>query len=401
MCQLLIPSQHNELNDRLVVLLSSTAPQSTSHHLINPIAKGLSFKLILIDLVSVFPRTSVAYIYQLPASSVLYSLDMPPTITTSRSILMHSSLACLSPELQTFDSIVQRPHLPVEILLHIRSYLLPAVTNHLMQRSTSALTRYESSLRDLLCSDCIAYNQFIYGPDIWQWEHFTGACNCTGIKYNAHRSGIFNSQEYIQVHPDYTQVYPDPQRFATAMEWLEFYLTLESSRLKQHRSYQRHSFGIWDVVEQVLREHRCYIFRNPAAGSRLYLGGDMNSVVIAALPSFLERNGEEIVMGDGDNAARQILCQARRDLGLSVDCDRASQMSKEVLRSRHPIRSPSHPMSPTSPSVAMSLMQSQCPTVLHTTATLIVAWMSLPLTFATLALTILCFYSKPRSLRIL
>jgi hypothetical protein len=321
-----------------------------------------------------------------------------PTITTLRSILMHSSLACLSPELQTFDSIIRRPpsemHLPVEILMHIRSYLLPVMTGHFMQRSTSALTRYESSLRDLLCSDCIAYNQVVYGPDIWQWEHFTGACNCIGIRHDARRSGIFDPPEYLQV-------YPDPQQFATAMDWLEFYLTLESSRLKRSQSYQGHPLGIWDVVEQVLRDHGCYIFRGPAAGSRLYPGGDANSVVIAALPSYLERNGEEIEMGDEDDTARQILYQARRDLGLSLDCDRDSQISEEAPRPRHVTRFPSHPMSSQSPSVATSLIQTQCLVVLHTTAALIMALMSLPLTFATVALTILCFYSKPRSLRIL
>jgi hypothetical protein len=314
-------------------------------------------------------------------------------------MLLHSSLAHLSPELQTFDSIIQRPlstpnkiHLPTEILLHIRSYLLHVLTYHLMQRSASALARYESSLRDLLCSDCIAYNQFVYGPDIWQWEHFTGSCECTAMKRSPSRAWTFDIPENFHVNPD-------PQEFATATDWLEFYLSLESSRLTRRRVHYKHSFAIWDVVEEVLRDHGCHILHEAAAGCISLCDGGANSVIIAALPSLLEGIDEDIAMTDEDSIAHRILYQAGRDLGLS----------KGDLRVPHPAPGLSRPlmwsrsdaMGSTSPRVAMSLLQTQCLNVVQAIAALVVAWLSLPLTFATLAFTIFCFYSKPRSLRIL
>jgi hypothetical protein len=330
-----------------------------------------------------------------------------PTIIVSRLILMHSSLAYLSPELRTLDSIIQRPlttlnkmHLPTEILLHIRFHLLHAVTNHLVQRSASTLAQYESSLRDLLCSDCIAYNHFVYGPDIWHWENFTGACECIEMMRSANNSWTFNSPEFFHVDSD-------PQKFATAMDWLESYLSLESSRLKRHRANQRHSLAIWDVVEEVLRDHGCHILRDASARAISVCGGSggANSVVIAAaaLPSLLEGADEEMTMIDEDSTARRVLYQAKRDLGLFFEHKGDLQVPKpeEAPMSRPLIWSRSHPMASKSPSVDMSLMRTQCLDVLQTIAAVIVAWLSLPLTFATLALTILCFYSKPRSLRIL
>ncbi|KAJ3753949.1 hypothetical protein EV360DRAFT_52564, partial [Lentinula raphanica] len=94
---------------------------------------------------------------------------------------MHVSLACSSIEIRTVDAIINSQTactLPLEILLLIRAYLLIEVTNHLIIRSASALQRYERSLRYLLCPDCIAYNQDVYGNDVWGWEQFSGACAC-------------------------------------------------------------------------------------------------------------------------------------------------------------------------------------------------------------------------------
>lgn len=316
------------------------------------------------------------------------------TMIASRLMLMHASLAFLSPELQTFGSIIQRPitpsnkiHLPIEILLHIRSYLLPVITHHLMQRSASALAQYESSLRDLLCSDCIAYNQFVYGPNIWQWEHFTGACECMEVIRSANRSWTLDI-------PDYLHVDPDPREFATAMDWLESYLSLESSCLKWRRAQsQKHSFAIWDVVEEVLRDHGCYIVRDATV---TFCSGAADYVIIAVLPSLLECTNKETVMLDEDSNACWVLDKARRDLGLFLEYKGDLQVPEEVPM----IWSRSHPIRSKSSSVNMSL-QSHCLDILQTMAAIILAWLSLPLTFATVALTILCFFSKPRSLRIL
>lgn len=316
---------------------------------------------------------------------------------------MHSSLASLSPELQTLDSIIERPlatldgtHLPTEILLHIRSYILPTVTNHLMQRSAAALARYESSIRDLLCSDCIAYNQFVYGPDIWQWEHFTGSCECIEMMRITTRPEVFA--------PEYSHPNSDLQAFATPMDWLEFYLSAESSRLKWKSAYENKPFAIWDVVDEVLRGRGCYIIRDVDAAC----SGGANSVMVAALPSLSgTRNPEEEVIGipDEDSRVHGVLYQAKRDLGLSIEYkgNLQLQISKEVPLSRLQISSrpwPRSVASAKSPS-RMSLIPTRCLDILKAIATLNLALLSLPLTFATVALTILCFYSKPRSLRIM
>ena len=322
-----------------------------------------------------------------------------PTIIASRLMLMHSSLAYVSSELRTLDSIIQQPpatsntmHLPPEILLNIRSYLLPIVTNHLMQRSAFALAQYEASLRDLLCSDCIAYNQFVYGPDVWQWEHFTGSCKCVKMTRSLSHAWAFNIPENLHVNPD-------PQEFTTAMDWFEFYLSLESSCLKRQRAHSKHSFAIWDVVEEVLRDHGCHILHDAGGGLSLR-DGNANSVTIAALPSLLENVDEDISMPYEDYTARRILYQAVQGLSLSVEYEGDLQVPA-VLLSRPLIRSCSHAIASTSPSGAMTLMQTQCLNIVQAIAALVVAWLSLPLTFATIAFTIFCFYSKPRSLRIL
>jgi len=315
---------------------------------------------------------------------------------------MHSSLAYVSSELQTLASIIQQPpttpnkmHLPPEIILHIRSYLLPVITNHLMQRSASALAQYESSLRDLLCSDCIAYNQFVYGPDIWQWAHFTGSCECVEMTRSLSHAWTFDIPEKFHVNPD-------PQEFTTAMDWFEFYLSLESSRLKGRRTHPKHSFAIWDVVEEVLRDHGCHILHDASAGSILSVhDGDANFVTIAALPSLLEDVDEDISMPYEDYTARRILYQAVQDLCLSIEYEGDLRVPQAVPLSRPLTWSRSHALASTSSSGAMTLMQTQCLNVVQAIAALVVAWLSLPLTFATLAFTIFCFYSKPRSLRIL
>jgi hypothetical protein len=321
------------------------------------------------------------------------------TIIVSCLTLMHASLAYISPEMRTFDSIIQRPptmfnkiRLPVEILLHIRFYLLRAVTNQLMQRSASTLAQYESSLRGLLCSDCFAYNQFVYGPDIWQWEHFTGACKCMEVMRSANRSWTVYRPESESFH-----VGSDPQKFATAIDWIESHLSLEALRLRRHRTHQRRSLAIWEVVEEVLRLHGCHVLRD-ASATRKSLS------IIAVLPSLFQGTDKEMATVDEDSIARQALYRTRRDLGLLFDYkDLQAPRGLEAPRplSRPMSWSRSHSVASKSPSSDRSLMQTQCLDVLQTIGTVIVAWLSLPLTFATLALTILCFYSKPRSLRIL
>jgi hypothetical protein len=200
------------------------------------------------------------------------------------------------------------------------------------------------------------------------------------------------------IHPN-----SDPQAFATPMDWLEFYLSAESSHLKWKSAYQNKPFTIWNVVEEVLRGHGCCIFRDIDAACRR----GANAVIVAALPSLPGAWNPKEVIGipDEDSRIHRVLYQARRGLGLSIEYKSTLQVqvSKEVPLSRFQLPSRPWPRpvaSAKSPST-MSRIPGRCLDILQAIATLNMALLSLPLTFATVALTILCFYSKPRSLRIL
>ncbi|KAG5643131.1 hypothetical protein DXG03_001521 [Asterophora parasitica] len=322
-------------------------------------------------------------------------------ITTSRSILMHTSLAYLSPELQTLDSILRdsfsgrlivvppRLRLPTEILLIIRQHLFPAITTSLYERSTQALARYESCIRRLLCPDCLSYNQEVYGPEIWGWEHFTGACCCR-------RKG--SGQAEPPQLPEYGDFWNHNQINPAGHSWLELYLSFESKRLA---NCQRSFHSIWDLVGTVLSDHGCRLSDVPTAsghptprrhGHALPLRGmrisiDIpTSVSIVPAESLLEANDSLI-------SAPTILHRADRDLGLSIAYEKGLQLWKEGPPPRRRFYSKG--------SLDPSTLRSQAMTFCTAITTVAVAALSLPLTFATLALTVLCFYSQSRALRIL
>ncbi|KAK1221895.1 hypothetical protein PQX77_015275 [Marasmius sp. AFHP31] len=151
-----------------------------------------------------------------------------PAIATTSSRLMHASLAYLSIETRTLDTIIARPppNLPTEILLLIRTHLLTSITTHLIHQSHSALHRYASRL---LCTECRSYNEYVYGDDPWVWD----PCGCFP---------------------------PTPTRFIDRREWLENYLSRKSLRFVSREGESqapRSHHPIWRLVEDVLHGFQC------------------------------------------------------------------------------------------------------------------------------------------------
>ncbi|KAF5352699.1 hypothetical protein D9756_005853 [Leucocoprinus leucothites] len=333
-----------------------------------------------------------------------------------KTILLHAVVATFSSELITIDELIHRPNrLPTELLLIIRAHLLSTLTIQLFQESTRALTEYEEGLQHLLCPDCISYNHDIYGPDIWQWQQFSGPCHCIQTHEKSSRSSI------------------SPQQFASPHHWLENHLSLQIARLSSTPSPPP---SVWDVVTDVLHRHHCELFRedlddftaiqgtplSPSGINVFYYRrvidyyGTMKprsppSVRIRPLNSslrFLEDKGIGQPREVGDTFRTDIiLCRASRDLGLDLEL-------MDIFSS------PREPPAPTPSWVSCKPGTSDIPAhkaaflrpfsnspVLHGVvkaysflSTVLGAFVSMPVTIATLALTIVCFYSRPIALRV-
>ncbi|KAF9567849.1 hypothetical protein CPC08DRAFT_813998 [Agrocybe pediades] len=378
-------------------------------------------------------------------------------VFVSKSTLFHASLAHLSPEIQTLDTIistayctpnVRPPTLPTELLLLIRGWSFLTVTTHLIQQSTTALERYERSLCELLCADCVAYNLDIYGPDIWQWEQFSGACACTQEDKmedpHLHTNPGLHGQQgrYYSKEPANTAIL-NPKQFVDAEHWLEFYLSREVIPFADLRVGRHgHRVGldaastsgsqpppeligdIWDVVDFVLREHNCEATREPEdsrahmhAHNRIHFGrGQFHTkrdlVQVIPLQSHVScpsrRNEPEHAFDDDTRTkeedlnwrAQVILRRVARDLPLLHDfqdfCNTRSGRHCVPIITRR-LRWPSVTTTCYSCRDASALFHF----FLQGLASLAAISISLPLAFFTVALTVLCFYSRPRSFRIL
>ncbi|KAG6846051.1 hypothetical protein H0H87_006415 [Tephrocybe sp. NHM501043] len=327
-----------------------------------------------------------------------------PSIITSRSILMHTSLAYLSPELRTFDSILQDSFdgtlrmqsasimLPPEILLTIRLHLLPTITTHLFKRSAHALSRYETHLRKLLCQECLSYNQEVYGPDVWGWGHFTGACLCRGIRNRIDES----LTEHCRVL-EYCELWNEGRAFPDCSTWLELYLSFESSRLV---GCPNSMDSIWDVVGLALKDHGCRLSDRMTQPLNRYRSSSLKGMKImldiptpvVIIPERSTYSLDSISSSSGSVALHRV----ERDLGLSCAYERGLEMWKDA-RSHAGI----HPV-PDTPQTIKSCIQSQAAEIISTMTTVVVVAVSLPITLATVALTLVCFYSSnSRALRII
>jgi len=299
--------------------------------------------------------------------------EMQPMIAISRSVVMHASLAHLSTEIQTLDAIIRNStfqtestsaRLPPELLLLIRDHLSPVIIHHLFQRSTAALTQYESTLRSLLCQDCVAYHQDVYGPDIWQWERFSGPCLCS------------RSPNGYAEAPDYWNSLNLHRRFNDRSSWLEFYLSFEASRLFAHFP------SVWDVVDTVLREYHCQIY-NRAADPNSSTPSTVSIVPIST----------SVALFRGPEHTKAALHRATRDLAFTYEYQNGLELWKGEASARPRVLPSKHRF--------MSPLRARCVCALHGAVDLLTFCLTFPIAFATAILTLLCYYSKPRSLRLI
>ncbi|KDR85652.1 hypothetical protein GALMADRAFT_132319 [Galerina marginata CBS 339.88] len=363
---------------------------------------------------------------------------------TSKFTLMHASLAHLSPEFQAMNNVIhQLSHttptcetivLPTEVLLLIREWLLPIITVQLIKQSIIALEAYEQSLCNLLCPDCFGYNLDIYGPDIWQWEQFSGACACVPPETDTedphgHRTTTDNGgrrhYHYIS-KATRTTILVNPKQFVDREHWLESHLSHQAAsafsldvRFRGHSRLTQSaipppSVDIWDVVTLVLRDFQCEAacgqgdrlrVRNRVGMGHFYAKHDFLKVIPVrchASPRMGKTSshlGLEPTQEELDWHAQVILRRASRDLGLSLEYTVPQTFS---TRTRHfPVPARRLP-----PSISSICYEGQGTLVmfhilLRVVASLAVTSVSLPITFTTVALTILGFYSRPKSFRIL
>lgn len=324
----------------------------------------------------------------------------------SKPILLHAALANISHELTTLDYVIRSPHrnLPTELLLIIRAHLSTVLTTQLFTESTRALSEYESNLRRLLCPDCISYNHDIYGPDVWEWQQFSGPCNCIPTARN----------EQLSLHVN-------PQQFVNPLHWLEHHLSLQVASISPPQS------SIWDVVTDVLKRYHCDILKEDLDNFPVIQGKSLSPSVFyyrrtldygssrrsripptiriqtrSSILHFLEETGIG-ESGDAGDAFRTdvVLRQASRELGLTLELNdvfsspRAPTTHTFSWSSRKPLdlplqRAPFLGLSVSSiPSYTYALLS----VVLETAV-------SVPMTIATIALTVICFYSRPIALRV-
>jgi len=110
----------------------------------------------------------------------------PLALGVSQTFLAHAVLAHISPEVSTLDRILSLQSrralhvadsdnkttlvsLPAEVLLIVRSFLLPAVTDSLLAETTAAYADSLLAPARRLCSECLAYNARVYGCDALVW----------------------------------------------------------------------------------------------------------------------------------------------------------------------------------------------------------------------------------------
>ncbi|PPQ77025.1 hypothetical protein CVT25_014842 [Psilocybe cyanescens] len=359
-----------------------------------------------------------------------------PVISTTKLILMHASLAYLTDEIRTLDDIIhnpsssRKPFLPNEILLMIRGWLFPSMTAQLIEKSVAALEVYEQSLCEMLCSDCLAYNVDIYGPDIWNWEQFSCACTPAGNEDpHEHRSARINGrqrQEHYYHEPIInSKATPDvtilDKHFADAGDWLESYLSNEAARMvsrirrrgkayllaepSESGTWSLTSVDIWEVVGSVLREFDC-----EAVTDKEHIECDTVQVIPLQrhMPSDMGRlcGKPEPVMTqeDLDWRTQAALHLAARDMGLSLEYPETAGF--DATGTRRPFVNPKFTRRlcwpnamPHSHHTGSSKDMTDTFGMLRVLTSLAGACLSLPISCATFVLTILCFYSK-RPLRI-
>ncbi|KAJ7201311.1 hypothetical protein GGX14DRAFT_371446 [Mycena pura] len=317
-------------------------------------------------------------------------------LTTTQSTLLHSALAVVSPPLREFDLLAfanlhritpSRPvslsSMPSEILLHIRSLLLPMLISHFISVSASSLQRYEAALRYLMCPHCAFYNQYVYGLDVWKWH----PCSCA-------------------------PACPNPKQFRDRHHWLESYLSRKSLWFRGlSPQTPSSSTAIWDIVTEVLKDFECEAIWKGSGGlgaARLPLLSRQDSRPIVVVPRICES-----VNSAKEHSVGVSLRQLERDLGLSWDYSEPCQRPPDlVVALDHPapdLAAPSnHPEIDivTAGSTVISFLETAkisgvVIAIFEATMTLLTSVFSVFTSFFMLFFTVLCYYSRPGALRLL
>jgi len=325
---------------------------------------------------------------------------------------MHASLAYLSHEVITMDSIIRdhsatlslttQTYLPTELLILIRADLFSIIAEELVAESAAALLEYEEALRELLCVDCAEYNQDIYGPDVWQWERFSGPCMCVMGKYKMQQGHRSRRSDMFS---------PNPTQFFNSQHWLEARMSRVALRFL-HNQRKSSSGFIWDIVADVLHEYGCEVAHLSDDGSAALSNGQGRGTMTAiGCTRDFNRDQVQITIPEdrrsGDSWMIQaILLRANRELGLG-------QRYPDLF---HRTTSPTMCMSL---NAGLSRCENHRSSLRHRYSNIDIAWtdpflyclrffatgffacLSLLTTLTTLALAILCFYSKPKSLRMI
>lgn len=312
---------------------------------------------------------------------------------------MHASLAFLSPEIQTMDSIIRTspilistwhtPALPTEILLLIRESLFPLIMAQLVQKSTAALEAYEHSLRNLLCPDCIVYNLDIYGPNIWHWEQFHGPCACLQVE-----SPPPNIRASPQLPSTST---PNPKQFKDAQHWLEEHLSRDPTvklLIKSHLATSPISPGaycettIWDVISFVLQEYSCEFVRvePEERASKVARDADRTQFRVCDVVQIIPVNkisaeipDSEIPQGRSCHAVQELCLDSIEPFGAH---SRDPSSFKRLLWC---------------PTVQG---QDHIQVIFGVVASMVAGCLFLPITCTTVAISVFYFYSRPRSCKI-
>ncbi|KZP25348.1 hypothetical protein FIBSPDRAFT_1041495 [Athelia psychrophila] len=247
-------------------------------------------------------------------------------LTIAPSALMHASLASMSPELLTLNTIIHLRSsgslkvasvsgtsilsIPPEILLVIRGHLLPLVTSHLTALSANALAAHEAMRRAQMCPNCLTYHTHVFGPNTWDWPK-NGVCHCAPGRTSA-------SFPRVLAHAR-TGSSPKPGP-ATPQEWLETYLSKRAKRLVAARHGPRASMGkgIWDLVTDVLREFECGVVRDEATGDEaLSPGACASGALLCIVPAPLD-SGSDVNSADVAWRNATTLRRVQRELGLTM-----------------------------------------------------------------------------------
>jgi hypothetical protein len=341
-------------------------------------------------------------------------LVTPPT-------LIHISLAYISPESRYFDRIIhlhsQRTlrvsvpsrtnihSLPAELLLLIRASLQLQLADTFQARTARALQAYERSMRDLLCAHCRAYNEEVFGGSVWQWEGFSGGCSCDQIGKERDR----------RQKPPQSSI---PNEFMDPQHWIEAYL---SGRYRHFSARPDTSaVGVWDLVQEVLQTLGCEIVEPNSSLQSSSIHQSQTTLLallshwghfptwicrpkflmVAPLPSNKSFSGSEAIR------TGLVLSHLRRELGLD------NHLRGDVEREdrANPLIAVTSSLEPTSFSPERRGDRKKlnsyflfpcfmCPSALFLLfVQSMTECISMPLAFL---VTVVCFYSRPGTLRLL